>query len=171
MIKAPVIDKAKTYCEEMHEGQKRKFTGCPYYVHPRNTAKILQSFTDDPELIAVGYLHDVIEDTDITRDSLEKAFNERIASLVSEVTNDEEKRKELGKKEYMKQKVLELSEEALLVKLADRFDNVNDFDNVPEDFEERYSQETKEVLDVLEEKRELNNDHEELVNRIRSCIR
>ena len=69
-------------------GQRRKFTGEPYIVHPIDVAMILSRFgiTDEDTLVA-ALLHDVVEDTDTTLDDVKEAFGARVAQLVDQVSN------------------------------------------------------------------------------------
>jgi (p)ppGpp synthase/HD superfamily hydrolase len=169
--KTPLVDKAKSYAQERHKGQQRKFSDSPYFVHPRNTAMILDTLTNDADLIASGYLHDIIEDTDATFDGLVGSFNERIANIVREITNDNQAVEEKGKTQHLKNKLRTVSLDALLVKLADRYDNVNDLGTVPNDFSERYAEETRELLNVVKNRNDLNSEHCKLVSRIEACVK
>ena len=57
---------AMTFCRWKHRNQKRKYTGEPYYNHCYEVASILMRVTTEDEIIAAGYLHDTVEDTDTT---------------------------------------------------------------------------------------------------------
>ena len=80
-----LIIKAYNYASKKHEGQKRK-SGEPYIIHPLNVAFILAEMHADIDTICAGLLHDTIEDTDVTREDIERDFNESIALLVEGVT-------------------------------------------------------------------------------------
>jgi len=103
------IWKAYTFAEEAHKDQFRK-SGEPYIVHPVQVASILVGLKMDAETIAGGFLHDVVEDTDVTIEEIEDHFNKEVAMLVDGVTK-------LGKlninlKKYCK---LRITEKCLLL--------------------------------------------------------
>ena len=76
---------AAKYASEKHAGMFRK-SGEPYFVHLVNVAYILTTLRVGPKTIAAGFLHDVIEDCNITREELAQDFDDEIASLVEAVT-------------------------------------------------------------------------------------
>ncbi len=80
-----LIRKAYDYAYQMHYGVKR-LTGEDYIDHPLNVAYILTDVQADTATICAGLLHDVLEDCDITKEELAKAFTEEIANLVDGVT-------------------------------------------------------------------------------------
>ena len=79
------IKKAYLYALKNHDGQKR-MTGEPYIIHPIEVAKNLILWGCDYETVCAGFLHDLVEDTDITLEDLEKEFNKDIAFIVDGVT-------------------------------------------------------------------------------------
>ena len=89
-----IKDKAKEFAINAHKGQIRKSDKeKPMIIHPINVADILSEYGFDDNVVAAGYLHDVIEDTKYTKEDLLKAFNEDILSLV---LGDTEKDKSLS---------------------------------------------------------------------------
>ena len=89
-----IKDKAKEFAINAHKGQIRKSNKeKPMIIHPINVADILSEYGFDDNVVAAGYLHDVIEDTKYTKEDLLKAFNEDILSLV---LGDTEKDKSLS---------------------------------------------------------------------------
>ena len=80
-----LIRRADTFAEKAHQNQVR-LSGNPYIIHPRNVALLLAELEMDPPSIAAGLLHDVLEDTSITEQDLEKEFGQEIVSLVQGVT-------------------------------------------------------------------------------------
>lgn len=118
-----LIKRAKEFANKAHEGQFRKFSALPYFIHPENVAKNVLYCGGTDEMIAAAYLHDTIEDCGIDYSELVDHFGEHVALLVSELTNDRDKLKEMGKKEYLLEKLSILSNEALTIKLCDFYDN------------------------------------------------
>lgn len=152
IMKKAVID-AYCFAEKAHKGQLRKFSGLPYFSHPKGVARIVAELMDSELLVASALLHDVVEDTPITIDEIEAQFGLKVKSLVSELTSDPVEQKKLGKKNYLLQKIINMSTEARFLKLADRFHNVLYLheDTVPEKFLLKYYKETRFILRGLEE--------------------
>lgn len=123
-----IIRKAYDIAKEKHEGQFRK-SGDPYIQHPVEVAYILSTIHAGPNTIVAGLLHDVLEDTDTTKEELTADFNKDVAEIVDGVTK-------ISKLKYMtKEKALAHNHEKLLlamakdirvvlVKLADRLHNI-----------------------------------------------
>ena len=80
-----LIEKAYEYAKEKHFGVKR-MTGEPYIEHPLNVAYILSEVEADCATICAGLLHDVLEDTEVTKEELASEFTDEIANLVDGVT-------------------------------------------------------------------------------------
>lgn len=114
-----IITKAREFAYTAHAGQFRDTPNIPYIEHPKQTAQILSNVTEDAEVIAAGWLHDVLEDTDITYDELKQEFGARIADLVNEVTNE----KNPDKSGYFPRLH---SKEGAMIKFADRLSNLSD---------------------------------------------
>lgn len=119
---------AVAFAAEKHRHQRRKDAhASPYINHPIALANVLVEEGDvhDPIVLCAAILHDTVEDTETTADELESAFGARIRSVVLEVTDD----KNLDYKERKQQQIdhaPHLSQEAKLVKLADKICNVRD---------------------------------------------
>lgn len=86
-----MIRKAAEFAARAHEGAVRKGTKIPYISHPMEVAMIIAMMTDDEDLIAAAYLHDVIEDAGVTYEELEQEFGPRIAGLVRRESEDKSK--------------------------------------------------------------------------------
>ena len=86
------ILRAYNYALGKHGDQKRK-SGEPYIIHPVQVAYILAGLELDTDTICAALLHDVVEDTDVTQEDLEREFGTSIASMVDGVTK-------LGKLQY-----------------------------------------------------------------------
>lgn len=169
-----IIIKAYSFAEKAHEGVERKFSGLPYFSHVKFVARTLEKLHVDSELVAAGFLHDVIEDTDTTYEQVNDKFGKRVADLVLELTNNFTAMKAAGgKRLYMAQKLVKMSDDALTIKLADRFHNVlfMEQDSTPEKFIKKYYKETRFILFALEESdREFNEIQLALVARISAIL-
>src|SRR5699024_7401285 len=93
------IRRAYEFAKNAHADQYRK-SGEPYIIHPVQVAGILVELEMDPATIASGFLHDVVEDTDRTLDSIEEAVNSEVAMLVDGETT-------LGKLQYKSREALQ----------------------------------------------------------------
>ena len=114
-----------------HRGQVRKYTGRPYITHPCRVAGLTAIHKlASPELVAIAYLHDVIEDCGISHRELEQTFGKDIADGVLALTNPSKDLK-LPRKERKRidrEHVANLSRELKVVKLLDRIDNIRELD-------------------------------------------
>jgi len=120
--------KALAFAAHKHRDQRRKDPAAsPYINHPIALADVLvnEGGVTDVEVLCAALLHDTVEDTDTTHEELANAFGSRIARIVAEVTDD----KTLPKAERKRLQVehaARLSQEAKLVKLADKICNLRD---------------------------------------------
>ena len=83
-----MIQEAARFATKAHEGMLRKGGKMPYIYHPLEVALLVSRMTKDEEVIAAGYLHDVLEDTAVTEEELEQAFGRRVLELVKAETED-----------------------------------------------------------------------------------
>jgi (p)ppGpp synthase/HD superfamily hydrolase len=147
-----LINFACRFAEEAHGDQKRKYTGEPYILHPIGVAQIVATVTNDCETIAAAFLHDTVEDTDVTYSQIvEAGFGHGIAQLVIEVTDVSTPK--AGNRKYRKEmdrKHLAMaSKRGKTIKLADLIHNTSSICKYDERFARVYMQEKKELLDVL----------------------
>ena len=125
---AEFVGKAFETGQTLHDGQLRK-SGEPYFIHPIEVALILAKLGMDEETIIGGLLHDVVEDTEYTREELVNDFNEDIALLVDGVTklgSIKFESKEEVQAENFRKLFLAMSKDirVLIIKLADRLHNM-----------------------------------------------
>ncbi|MDO8428742.1 MAG: HD domain-containing protein [Candidatus Diapherotrites archaeon] len=127
-INFDLIQRAYDFAMQRHSFQKRA-SGDPYFVHLIGTATILSEYGGDEETIAAGFLHDVLEDTDTTKQELIEYFGINIALLVEGVTKLDELSYKSRKSKHINylQRVLIASTRdirVLIIKLADKLHNV-----------------------------------------------
>lgn len=162
-----LVAKAIQFSKDKHTGQFRKVSGEPYYTHTLAVSYIVaakKSSKNLEELIVAAILHDTLEDTDTTFVELATEFSPLVASLVLELTNNEEQIKLLGKKEYQKKKMLGMSSYGLLIKLADRLHNISDQPSLT------MLQDTADIIAYLKKNRKLSKSHLKLVADIEQIL-
>jgi guanosine-3',5'-bis(diphosphate) 3'-pyrophosphohydrolase len=127
-----LVLKACEFASRKHSNQRRKNAGAdPYINHPIEVANILaESGVTDQDVLCAALLHDTVEDTDTTIEELARVFGSRIASIVSECTDDRSLSK-LKRKKMQIEHALVISEEAKLVKLADKISNLKSIETDP----------------------------------------
>lgn len=148
-----IIVRAFETARRLHDGQIRK-SGEPYIIHPIAVTKILANFGMDNETIVAGLLHDVVEDTDYTREMLVEDFNEEIALLVDGVTklgNIKYDSKEELQAENFRKMFLAMSKDirVLIIKLADRLHNMRTLEYMASAKREEKAIETLEIYAPL----------------------
>ena len=118
-----IVDKAYEFADLKHKDQKDD-NGKEYFgAHILNVVSILMQVTKDPVIIAAGYLHDTLEDTDTTMVEIEMQFGNEIASLVRELTHE-------GTNDNVGYYFPRLaSKKAIIIKFADRLSNLSRMDN------------------------------------------
>ncbi len=159
----PKIQKAIDKATTLHHGQIRKGNKLPYIVHPFSVAIILSNYTDDEDTIIGGLMHDVLEDVKGYRfDDLVKDFNENIANIVKDVSEDkdpnikEDKRKswEYRKKAYIDHLNI-ASKQALMVCCADKIHNIQstliDYKREGEKFWDKFNASKQDRMDYHEQ--------------------
>jgi (p)ppGpp synthase/HD superfamily hydrolase len=123
----PLMKEAMAYAVARHNGQIRKVSGLPYYVHLFDVCAIVRKYKESyriDELCAAAVLHDTLEDTDATYPDLLKKFGPLVADLVLQLTNDREQIALMGKETYINDKLEGMTSYALTIKLADMLSNV-----------------------------------------------
>ncbi len=148
-----LIRRAYQFAEWAHREQLRK-SGDPYLVHPVSVAGIIADLRLDTASVCAGLLHDVLEDSGATRDTIASEFGNEIASIVDGVTK-------LGKfnftsredrqAESFRKMVVAMAQDlrVLLVKLCDRLDNMRTLDHMKPEAQERIARETIDIYAPL----------------------
>jgi len=154
-----LIEDAYNYAYKKHKGQLRK-SGEEYILHPLDVAIILAEYHTDPTTIISGLLHDVIEDTDATYEEVKVMFGEEVALLTEGVTKlgqykfkgntTEDEKLQNQAKNYQKM-LLAMAKDirVIIVKLADRLNNIRTLKHLPEVKQKRIATETMEIYAPL----------------------
>jgi glycerol-3-phosphate cytidylyltransferase-like family protein len=166
-------EEALQYATQAHAGQTRS-GGEPYITHPMRVADHIRQYKQShnlDDLISAAYLHDTVEDTDTTHEALQDLFGGLVASLVKELTSDPEQIKKVGKAQYLAHKMAAMSSYALVIKLADRLDNVKDITTArTPQWRQKYKNETEHILNYIEKTRALSGTHRKLIGLIRDKL-
>ena len=161
------LSKAYNFALEAHKNQKRD-EGVPFVSHPIAVASILTELKLDSATITTGLLHDTIEDTKETYNTVKKEFGKEVADLVDGVTKIsalEEKAVENSKAENFRKLILATSKDirVLLVKLADRLHNMRTINSVKDENKKiRKAKETMEIYAPLADRMGMNRIRDEL---------
>lgn len=158
-----MVLRAVQFAAKRHKGQFRMKSGAPYASHPVAVSYLVAAFKHSKkleEILAATVLHDVLEDTPTRFEELSRKFTPLVASLVLELSNDDEQIKEVGKLEYQTKKMLGMSSYGLVIKLADRYHNISDSPS------ENMVQDTLVLMQRLRSGRILSKTHLALVTAI-----
>ncbi len=156
-----LIEDAFYYAKKMHTGQYRK-SGEEYIVHPLDVAITLAQYKTDPATIIAGLLHDVIEDTPATFDDVKEKYGEEVALVVEGVTKlkqykfkgsegDIEQEKVKAQAQNHQRMLLAMAKDirVIIVKLADRLNNIRTLKALPPHKQVRMARETMEIYSPL----------------------
>ena len=146
---ARLIRCAYEFSEDMHQGQRRR-SGDPYFIHPVGVANLIADLRLDEASVCAGLLHDVVEDTLASLDAVQREFGDQIAALVDGVTkisqvsftSRAEKQAENFRKMIM---AMARDIRVILIKLADRTDNMRTLEHLAPERRRAIAEETLEV--------------------------
>ena len=161
------LDKAYNFAVKAHQNQKRA-SGDPYSVHPIEVANILTELKLDSATITTGLLHDTIEDTFATYETIKNEFGNEVAELVDGVTKISVFENTAGansKVENFRKLILATSKDirVLLVKIADRLHNMRTIKAIPNiEKRQRIAQETMEIYAPLADRMGMHRIRDEL---------
>ena len=170
-VTAEVLQEALLFAVIKHQDQYRKCDGRPYILHPISVLMTLDRLKKSKNkflLSTAAVLHDVVEDCQVDLSEVATKFGYQVAAIVEELTSDNVAIQSMGKKEYLLQKMQDMSSYALCIKLCDRLDNVSDLKDTNVEFQTKVVDETLYILDNLQ--RELTSTHKKIIKKIRQKI-
>jgi len=144
-----LVRKAYEFSQKHHAGQARA-SGEPYLVHPLGVALVLAEMKMDPVAVAAGLLHDSVEDTSVTIVDIRKEFGEQVAHIVEGVTKISQidfATREEQQAENLRKMMLAMVDDirVVLIKLADRLNNMRTLEHLPPERQQKIAQETLEI--------------------------
>ncbi|MBQ9476085.1 MAG: bifunctional (p)ppGpp synthetase/guanosine-3',5'-bis(diphosphate) 3'-pyrophosphohydrolase [Bacteroidales bacterium] len=123
-----LLDRAIQFAVKAHGGTERRGKGFPYVVHPLEAVAIAATISPDQEILAAAALHDVLEDTCVTAEELEKEFGHRVTQLVMEETDKffagiSEAQSWTERKKIAMERLKNASRDAKIVAMGDKLSN------------------------------------------------
>ena len=161
-----LVNRAFEFSESAHRGQFRK-SGEPYITHPLAVASILSQWRLDAQGLAAALLHDVMEDTSVTKNELEKSFGKPVADMVDGVSKLDQieftSREEVQAESFRKM-LLAMARDVrvILIKLADRLHNMRTLDAMAPTHRKRIAKETLDIYAPIANRLGLNSLYLEL---------
>ena len=160
------LETAYHFSEAAHNGQYRA-SGDPYISHPLAVANILAQLHLDPQALTAALLHDVVEDTSVTKTEISRKFGKPVAELVdgvSKLDRIEFETSEEAQAENFRKMLLAMARDVrvMLIKLADRLHNMRTLDAVPAAKRKRVARETLEIYAPIANRLGLNGMYQEL---------
>ena len=160
------LQNAYHFSENAHAGQFRS-SGEPYISHPLAVAGILAGWHLDSQALSAALLHDVVEDTPITKADIQAEFGKPVAELVdglSKLDKIEFETQEKAQAENFRKMLLAMARDVrvILIKLADRLHNMRTLDAVPAHKRRRVARETLEIYAPIANRLGLNSIYQEL---------
>lgn len=160
------LESAYQFSEQAHEGQFRA-TGEPYISHPLAVANILASWHLDSQALTAALLHDVMEDTAVTKSDITERFGKAVAEMVdglSKLDKIEFQTHEDAQAENFRKMLLAMARDVrvMLIKLADRLHNMRTLDGLAPEKQRRIARETLEIYAPIANRLGLNSIYQEL---------
>ena len=160
------LESAYHFSEAAHEGQFRK-SGEPYISHPLAVANILAQWHLDSQALTAALLHDVMEDTSVTKTEISRHFGKPVAELVdgvSKLDKIEFETQEKAQAENFRKMLLAMARDVrvILIKLADRLHNMRTLDAVDDHRRHRIARETLDIYAPIANRLGLNSIYQEL---------
>ncbi len=166
------------FAKKLHKDQVRKFINKPYFdAHVQKVNGTAKQYTTDEDLLCAALLHDTIEDCFKDKwegySIIKEKFGKRVADLVLELTSDEGEMKHRydgSKRDYLIYKMTHMSDDALIIKLCDRLQNISDAFTASEKFRNNYFNETSAIVEAIESERNLTDIHKRILTDIKAKL-
>ena len=181
MPNKPLTEKEKQawkFARDAHKGQVRKFINKSYFeAHVKRVNAIVKKYTSNEDILCASILHDVVEDCyedyEVGLYEISNLFGKRISELVGELTSLKDEIDDIyegDKAEYLTDKMIHMSNSALIIKLADRLQNISDAFTASERFRNKYFEQTSVIVEVLEKHRRFNRIQTLLIDEIKAKL-
>jgi len=181
MSNKPLTEKEKQawkFARDAHKGQVRKFINKSYFeAHVKKVNSIVKKYTSNEDILCASILHDVVEDCyedyEVGLYEISNLFGKRISELVGELTSLKDEIDDIyegDKAEYLTDKMIHMSNSALIIKLADRLQNISDAFTASERFRSKYFEQTSVIVEVLEKHRRFNRIQTLLIDEIKAKL-
>jgi GTP pyrophosphokinase len=162
-----LVERAYEFSGDAHQGQFRK-SGEPYITHPLAVASILSQWRIDAQGLAAALLHDVMEDTTVTKAEIEKRFGAKVADMVdgvSKLDQIEFQSREEAQAESFRKMLLAMAQDVrvILIKLADRLHNMRTLEAMAPEQRRRIARETADIYAPIAHRLGLNALYQELL--------
>lgn len=148
------IIKAAKFAYDAHYGQFRKWDDNhqPYINHPARVASLVGCYSGEMITIQAAWLHDVLEDTDVTYNQLEEEFGKNVAQYVWGLTNASKSPEHCNKPRAERKQIdlehnLQFGKEVCIIKLCDRLDNITG--RLPSGFKQKYLRESAAIAEAM----------------------
>jgi hypothetical protein len=149
------VERARTLATQAHQriDHRRKYSQQPYDMHLRAVAELVATVSGDPEMLAAAWLHDIVEDTPVTLEEVEREFGPGVTGLVRELTDVSRPGdgNRAARKALDRQHLAQASPRAKTIKLADLCDNAGDIAGADPRFARVFLREMAALLEVLGE--------------------
>ncbi|MFX3623544.1 MAG: HD domain-containing protein [Ectobacillus sp.] len=119
-----ILNKAVETAVIAHESQKRKGSSIPYIVHPVTVAMLLMQADCSRDIVIAGLLHDTVEDTSMSYETIQNQFGANVARLVQECSEHDKAKEWEERKQHMINQIEHISEEACMIMCADKLHNI-----------------------------------------------
>ncbi len=160
-----MVQRSEALATEKHAGQVRKYNGFPYITHPRRIHNRVLGYAYTGMyghtkalpfrrlyMRAAAWLHDTLEDCDVTPEEIIAVSNEEVFGIVKELTNPSKQHPELNRKQRKTmdcEHIATVSWEAKTLKLFDRIDNLAEMDGANDSFVRKYAEESIDLLHAI----------------------
>lgn len=149
-----LVERAKLFATWAHEGQTRADNTTPYIEHPKAVVAILQDYEKtgiiSEEMIASAWLHDTIEDCDVTAKDIKNYFGIHVCITVQDLTFIDKKLSFSQKTEHLCEMAKVMNDDAKWIKMADRFHNLQSSKNVWEPLKiRRYAEQGLKMFEAM----------------------